>query len=155
MSAGDDLDVLAELESRPLALPPGLEIEWLGVSGYRLAYEGRSLYVDPYFSRVPLRSLLLRRTAVPNPQALDRYLPPADDAVGVLVGHTHFDHAVDAPAIARRFNCPAYGSGSLAHLMAPARARRARGRGRAEPPVRAWPFTVTFVPSAHSKLVWA
>src|SRR3954470_15017671 len=116
MSA-DDLDVLPELESRPLALRAGLEIEWLGVSGYRLAYEGCSLYVDPYFSRVPLRSLLLRRTAIPHPATLDRCLPAADDAVGVLVGHTHFDHAVDAPALARRFGCPAYGSSSLVHLM--------------------------------------
>ena len=36
---------------------------------------------------------------------------------GVLVGHTHFDHAVDAPAIARRYGAKAYGSASLAHLM--------------------------------------
>src|SRR5262245_23430978 len=117
MGETEDLQVLAELESRPLALPPGLEIEWLGVSGYRLAYEGRSLYVDPYCSRLPLRSLLLRRTALPHPATLDRHLPAADAAVGVLVGHTHFDHAVDAPAIARRFGCPTYGSASLVHLM--------------------------------------
>ncbi len=153
MSAADDLDVLAELEARPFALPAGLEIEWLGVSGYRLAYEGRSLYVDPYFSRVPLRSLLLRRTAIPDPPTLDRYLPAAEDAVGVLVGHTHWDHAVDAPAIARRFGCAAYGSSSLAHLMG------LHGLGElaveVEPgrPYELGPFTVTFVPSAHSKLI--
>src|SRR5436190_9365526 len=117
MSEAAELGVLTELESRPLPLPAGLEVQWLGVSGYRLAYEGRSLYIDPYFSRVPLRSLLLHRTAVPHPATLDRYLPAADDAVGVLVGHTHFDHAVDAPAIARRFGCRAYGSSSLVHLM--------------------------------------
>jgi L-ascorbate metabolism protein UlaG (beta-lactamase superfamily) len=153
MSTADDLETLAELESRPLALPPGLAIDWLGVSGYRLGYEGRSLYVDPYFSRVPLRSLLLRRTAVPDPAALDRYLPHTDDAVGVLVGHTHFDHAVDAPAIARRFGCRAYGSSSLAHLMG------LHGLGElaveVEPnrPYELGPFVVTFVPSAHSKLL--
>ena len=31
----------------------------------------------------------------------------------MLVGHTHFDHAVDAPAIARRYGARAYGSASL------------------------------------------
>ena len=36
---------------------------------------------------------------------------------GVLVGHTHFDHAVDAPALAGRHGAKAYGSESLAHLM--------------------------------------
>jgi L-ascorbate metabolism protein UlaG (beta-lactamase superfamily) len=153
MSEADELGVLAELESRPLALPPGLEIEWLGVSGYRLAFEGQSLYIDPYFSRVPLRSLLLRRTAVPDPAALDRWLPAADHAVGVLVGHTHFDHAVDAPAVARRFGCPAYGSRSLAHLMGLHGLGNQAVEVEAHHPYELGPFTVTFVPSAHSKLV--
>ena len=43
----DDAQALLELEAHPLELPEGLEVEWLGVSGYRLAYEGKSLYVDP------------------------------------------------------------------------------------------------------------
>ncbi len=151
--SGEDSAALRELEGRPLELPPGLEIEWLGVSGYRLAYEGKSLYLDPYVSRVPLRSLLLRRQAVPRATALDRFLPKEDEAVGVLVGHTHFDHAVDAPAVARRFGCRAYGSGSLVHLMAL--------HGLAEQavevePYRTYelgPFEVSFTPSVHSKLI--
>jgi L-ascorbate metabolism protein UlaG (beta-lactamase superfamily) len=69
------------------------------------------------------------------------------------VGHTHFDHAVDAPALARRYGCSAYGSSSLVALM--------RLHGMAEravevEPYRAYelgPFEVTFVPSAHSKLL--
>jgi hypothetical protein len=60
-----DAKALRALEETTLPLPPGLEIEWLGVSGYRLAYEGVSLFVDPYVSRVPLRALLLRRRALP------------------------------------------------------------------------------------------
>jgi L-ascorbate metabolism protein UlaG (beta-lactamase superfamily) len=153
LSRSDDLEALAELEARALDLPPGLVIDWLGVSGYRITYEGRALYIDPYVSRVPLRSLLLRRTAVPDPDALDRFLPPVGEAVGVLVGHTHFDHAVDAPAVARRFGCPAYGSSSLVALMGL--------HGIAElavevEPYRVYelgPFEVSFVPSAHSKLL--
>src|SRR5262252_6169336 len=43
-----------------------------------------------------------------------RWIDPAD---AVLVGHTHFDHALDVPAIARAHGCPVYGSRSLAHLM--------------------------------------
>ncbi len=153
MSSADDLAVLAELESRPLALPAGLEVEWLGVSGYRIAYEGRSLYVDPYFSRASLRSLLLRRTALPDPAALDRYLPAADDAVGVLVGHTHFDHAVDAPAVARRYGCRAYGSSSLTHLMGLHGLAELAVEVEPNRPYELGPFVVTFVRSAHSKLI--
>ena len=109
--------MLDELESTPLGLPDGLELEWLGVAGYRLTYEGVSILVDPYVSRVPLRTLLLRRPALPDHDA-DRPLRPRPAPVaGILVGHTHWDHAVDAPALARRFGAPAYGSDSLAHLM--------------------------------------
>ena len=148
-----DRGALKELEAQPLELPAGLEIQWLGVSGYRLAYEGRSLYIDPYLSRVPLRSLLLRRTATPDPAALDRFLPEADDCAGVLVGHTHFDHAVDAPAVARRFGCSAYGSSSLVTLMG---LHGLRDRAVEVEPHRVYelgPFEVTFVPSVHSKLL--
>ena len=148
-----DRRALAELESQPLELPAGLEIQWLGVSGYRIAYEGKSLYVDPYVSRVPLRSLLLRRAATPDPAALDRFLPATDDAVGVLVGHTHFDHALDAPAVARRFGCRAYGSSSLATLMG---LHGLRDQAVEVEPHREYelgPFRVRFVPSVHSKLL--
>jgi L-ascorbate metabolism protein UlaG (beta-lactamase superfamily) len=149
----DDASALRELAAGSLGLPAGLGIEWLGVSGYRLSYEGRDLYIDPYVSRVPLSSLLLRRQAVPDPAALERFLPERGEAVGVLVGHTHFDHAVDAPAVARRFGCKAYGSVSLVHLMA---LHGLEDRAVEVEPYRTYelgPFQVVFVPSTHSKLL--
>jgi L-ascorbate metabolism protein UlaG (beta-lactamase superfamily) len=149
---GDDLEALRALERVPLGLPPGLELEWLGVAGYRLAYEGVSIFVDPYVSRVPLRSLLLRRPALPDAALIDRYVRAPGPVAGILIGHTHWDHAVDAPAIARRFGCPAYGSDSLARLM------RLHGLDAVEvEPRRAYelgPFVVRFVPSRHSKLLF-
>jgi L-ascorbate metabolism protein UlaG (beta-lactamase superfamily) len=152
-SEHDDGQALAELELRPLELPAGLEIEWLGVSGYRLTHDGHTLFIDPYLSRVPFRDLLLRRQTLPDPAALERFGGAVGEVVGVLVGHTHFDHAVDAPAIARRFDCRAYGSNSLLNLMAL--------HGLAEKaivvePYRAYelgPFVVRFTPSVHSKLL--
>ena len=148
-----DGQALGELEARPLALPAGLEVEWLGVSGYRMTYEGRTLFIDPYLSRVPFRDLLRRRPTLPDPAALDRFVTAPGETVGVLVGHTHFDHAVDAPAIARRTGCRAYGSDSLQNLMALARPRRAHGRGRALQTYELGPFEVSFTPSVHSKLL--
>jgi hypothetical protein len=41
----DDAHALEELETRAPRLPVGLEMEWLGVSGYRLTYETRTIYV--------------------------------------------------------------------------------------------------------------
>ena len=149
----DDADALRGLEAVPLALPRGLELEWLGVSGYRITYDGVSLFVDPYVSRVPLSSLLLRRRALPDPALLDRWTSVSGDVAGVLVGHTHFDHAVDAPAIAQRFHAPAYGSASLATLM---RLHGLGGLAVEVDPYRRYelgPFVVSFTPSAHSKLI--
>jgi L-ascorbate metabolism protein UlaG (beta-lactamase superfamily) len=148
-----DAGALEELERQRIELPDGLEIEWLGVSGYRLTYERRTLFVDPYLSRAPLRSLLLRRTALPDPAALDRFLRAPGEVAGVLVGHTHFDHAVDAPAIARRHGCRAYGSDSLAALMG---LHGLADQAVEVEPYRVYelgPFEVSFTPSAHSKLL--
>ena len=152
-SERDDEQALAELQARPLALPTGLEVEWLGVSGYRLTYEGQTLFIDPYVSRVPFRDLLLRRPTLPDPAALDRFVNAPGETVGVLVGHTHFDHAVDAPAIAKRFGCKAYGSSSLLTLMG---LHGLAGNAVEVEPYRTYelgPFEVSFTPSVHSKLL--
>jgi L-ascorbate metabolism protein UlaG (beta-lactamase superfamily) len=152
-SEREDGQALGELEARPLDLPAGLEIEWLGVSGYRIELEGQVLFIDPYLSRVPLRDLVLRRTALPDPVALDRFANASGEVAGVLVGHTHFDHAVDAPAIAHRFGCKAYGSDSLVSLMA---LHGLASQAVEVEPYQAYelgPFEVSFTPSLHSKLL--
>jgi L-ascorbate metabolism protein UlaG (beta-lactamase superfamily) len=149
----DDADAMRELAASPLELALGLELEWLGVAGYRLSYEGETIFIDPYVSRVPLSSVLRRAPALADAAMHERFIRPPGSVLGVLVGHTHFDHAVDVPAIARRYDCPAFGSSSLASLM------RLHGLGEravAVEPDRRYelgPFTVTFVPSVHSKLL--
>lgn len=152
-SRREDGQALGELEQGSLELPAGLEVEWLGVSGYRMTFEGQTLFVDPYVSRVPFADLLRRRLALPDPEALDHFARAPGEVAGVLVGHTHFDHAVDAPAIARRFGCKAYGSDSLLALMA---LHRLADRAISVEPYRTYelgPFVVSFTPSVHSKLL--
>ena len=149
----EDGQALDELEARPLELPAGLEVEWLGVSGYRLSFEGETLFVDPYLSRVPFGDLLRRKPTLPDPAALDRFVRAPGKVAGVLVGHTHFDHAVDAPAIARRFGCEAYGSDSLVALMG---LHGLADKAVEVEPYRTYelgPFEVSFTPSVHSKLL--
>jgi L-ascorbate metabolism protein UlaG (beta-lactamase superfamily) len=148
-----DADALAGLESVGLGLPADLEVEWLGVSGYRMTYEGSTIYIDPYVSRVPLRSLLLRRASGPDSQMLDRFIVPSTDVAGVLVGHTHFDHAIDAPAIAKRYGCPAYGSNSLRHLMGLYGLQGQAVNVQPFKPYEIGPFVARFIPSVHSKLI--
>jgi L-ascorbate metabolism protein UlaG (beta-lactamase superfamily) len=150
----DDAHAARELERMPLGLPAGLEVRWLGVSGYRLTYEGVSIFIDPYVSRVPLRALVLRRRTLPDATMIERYASAPGPVAGILVGHTHFDHAVDAPALARRYQTKAYGSPSLAQLM------RLHGIGdqtvevHPHQPYELGPFVVRFIPSRHSKLLF-
>jgi L-ascorbate metabolism protein UlaG (beta-lactamase superfamily) len=154
MSEHDDAQAARELERIPLGLPAGLDVRWLGVSGYRLTYDGVSIFIDPYVSRVPLRALVLRRRALPDPTLLERYAGAPGAVAGILIGHTHFDHSVDAPALARRYGARAYGSASLGQLM------RLHGVGDqavevlAHQPYELGPFVVRFVPSRHSKLLF-
>lgn len=148
-----DLEAARQLEATPIDLPKGLEIEWLGVSGYQLTFEGKSLFVDPFVSRVPLRALLLGRQALPDPATIEKFIRPRGEVVGILVGHTHWDHAVDAPALAFRHGVNAHGSASLAHLM------RLHGLGDLAVEVipgqsyELGPFEVRFIRSRHSKLI--
>jgi L-ascorbate metabolism protein UlaG (beta-lactamase superfamily) len=149
-----DAAAMSELAQVPLGLPAGLELEWLGVAGYRLTFEGRTLYIDPYVSRVSVGAVLRREPAHADPALHDRYFADSrGEVVGVLVGHTHFDHAIDVPALARRTGAPAYGSRSLVNLM------NLHGLGELAvevEPHRVYelgPFAVSFVPSLHSKLL--
>jgi L-ascorbate metabolism protein UlaG (beta-lactamase superfamily) len=149
----DDAQALAELQARPLALPDGLELEWLGVSGYRITYQGHTLFVDPYVSRVPLSAVIKRRATLPDATQVDRFIGSPPGVAGVLVGHTHWDHAVDAPELARRFGCRVYGSSSLVRLMA---LYGLADQAVEVEPYEAYelgPFVVSCTPSVHSKLI--
>ncbi|MDQ8045826.1 MAG: MBL fold metallo-hydrolase [Solirubrobacteraceae bacterium] len=152
----EDQAALTELraDAAALDLPPGLEIEWLGTAGYRLTYEGQTVFLDPYLSRSSLGDVLRRRRVVIEPGLYATHLDPhAGEVLGVLVGHTHFDHAIDVPAIAGRYDAPAYGSRSLTQLM---RIHGQEAQAVEVEPHRAYelgPFTVRFIPSLHSKLI--
>jgi len=152
----EDAAAAVELAAHPgsdLPLDRGLEIEWLGTAGYRITYEGRSLLIDPYLTRVPLSAVVKREVVHADPLLHDRYLAGAGDVAGILVGHTHFDHAIDVAALARRFGVDAYGSASLAHLMS---LHGLSSQAVEVDPDRTYeigPFVVRFVPSLHSKLI--
>jgi L-ascorbate metabolism protein UlaG (beta-lactamase superfamily) len=128
----------------------GLEVEWLGTAGFRLTADGTTVLVDPYVSRPGMRAVALDRPLRSAADLVDRHVPRAD---AVLVGHTHFDHALDVPAIARRDRCTVYGSRSLHHLMGLHGLAAAAVVVKPHHPYEIGPFTVRFVPSRHSKLL--
>lgn len=132
-----------------VGLPAGLEIEWLGTAGFRLTANGTTIAIDPYLSRAPLRAVLNRAALRSDPALVTRHLPSVD---AVLVGHTHFDHAVDVPTLAAD-GATVYGSSSARHLLG---LHGLADRSVVVEPHRRYeigPFVVSFVPSVHSKLI--
>lgn len=148
----NDLSAFAEHNVLRFAdtLPPGLSLQWLGTASFCLRYQGYDLLIDPYLSRPSLRQSLSKQALSADLAQIRAHVPKAD---AVLVGHTHFDHALDVPAISALHGCSVYGSRSLARLM--------QLHGRADHavevvPMKVYtlgPFEVTFVESVHAKLL--
>ncbi len=149
---GSSLDaaVQAELQWQGVTdvLPSGLELTWLGTAGFRLAVDGTVLLIDPYATRRDLATTVRRAPLLSDEALVRRHLGEAD---AVLVGHTHFDHAVDVPALARS-GAAVYGSTSARTLLGVHGLADRAVVVEPHQPIEIGPFTVTFVPSTHSKL---
>lgn len=85
-----------------------VDMRWLGVAGWELSFNGRSILFDPYLSRMPyagadgainpLLPLRFDRDAVE--QVATEHLTRAPELI--LVSHGHFDHIADVPQLLGR-----------------------------------------------------
>lgn len=127
-----------------------LAVTWLGTSTLLVSDGQTHLLTDGYFSRVSKTALL--GDLSPNPTRINDALTLAriDTLDAVLVVHSHFDHALDAPWVAMKTGADLVGSESSANI----------GRGAGMPenklvvpqtgePLQYGEFTVTFLHSAH------
>jgi len=94
-----------------------LSVTFLGVSSL-LFDDGQSAFLtDGFFSRPSLLRVAVSRIA-PDPKRIDTALSRADigrlDAVVPV--HTHFDHGLDAAAVAARTGATLFGSESAAYI---------------------------------------
>ncbi len=132
--------------------PPAVTAAFLGAATLLLSDGTTHLLTDGFFSRPAWPRVAFTRLR-PDLSAIHNGLARAGiqrlDAV--LVSHSHYDHALDAPEVARAANARLVGSESTANL--------ARGAGlpeaqiqviRPAEPLTFGAFRVTFLPSAHS-----
>jgi L-ascorbate metabolism protein UlaG (beta-lactamase superfamily) len=70
---------------------------WTGTSGFRLDVGHASIAFDPFVTRPGLLRTFFRRPRIDDALVADRF----SDLDAAFVGHTHYDHAMDLPAVAR------------------------------------------------------
>jgi L-ascorbate metabolism protein UlaG (beta-lactamase superfamily) len=132
--------------------PDDVRVVWLGTAGFAIESGGFVVLIDPYVTRASLVSLLA--PLQPDLGAIARHVPRAD---AIIVGHTHFDHALDVPAIARSTGARVFGSRSAAALCRASGVPEdrvdvvERPSGSAPADREIGPFHLRFVPSAHSR----
>jgi L-ascorbate metabolism protein UlaG (beta-lactamase superfamily) len=129
----------------------GARISWLGTAGFVIETRETTLLVDPYLSRTGLRRMV--SPLVPDDLAIARHVPKKVDAI--LCGHSHYDHAADAPRIARMTGAKLVGSASTcawgsAEGLPEDRLVRIPPRGAQ---VRFGDVEVRFVASRHGKAI--
>lgn len=149
-----------DLALEPRALVDGrdakVRLRWLGTAGFEIEHDGWIVLIDPYLTRASLGRCLWSRIE-PDLLAIRRHIRGAD---AIVCGHTHFDHVLDVPAIARMTGARVYGSSSAVHLCRAAGIPQSQLRdvqsstGRAETRAEVGPFELAFVPSAHSPLMF-
>lgn len=95
-----------------------LKLRWTGCAGVEITWEGKTLLIDPYHTRLSKWKILFGRHK-PDTSALQRYLEELPGELStIVVGHTHLDHAMDVPALAQWCRGPVVGSQSLKNLAA-------------------------------------
>jgi L-ascorbate metabolism protein UlaG (beta-lactamase superfamily) len=99
--------------------PPSLQ--YLGVAGYLLRWQGEALLFAPSFSN-PATLGQPPMGVQADAAKIDELMPPASDVSMLLVGHAHYDHLLDVPRVMQVHtpNAKVYGSQTMGHILAAA-----------------------------------
>lgn len=139
----------------PLPVPEGaVTVTWYGVTAVLLRQGDHALFVDPFFTRPPgVLNMALNRAIAPDVERLTHALQGTGlrQLDAVLVSHSHFDHAMDAGAVASLTGAPLLGSESTANIgRGVAMAERQIWVIKPGEPLQFGPFRITFIESRHA-----
>jgi len=126
-----------------------LKITYLGTAGFIIEGNEHTLVMDPYISRPGVLKTLFTRLQT-DTKLVDQVVPKADD---VLIGHSHFDHILDAPHICHRTGARLIGSPSTCNVGRAAglpEEQLVETLGRKD--ITSGPAVVRGLPSLHGKV---
>lgn len=136
----------------PPAKPGAMSASFLGVSTLLFDDGETAILIDGFFTR-PGKLTVLAGKVAPDPERIAAAIKRAGIGrlTAVIVVHSHYDHAMDAPEVARRTGALVVGSESTANV--------ARGWGMAEDRIRIVQggdtlqlgrFRITLIESRHA-----
>jgi L-ascorbate metabolism protein UlaG (beta-lactamase superfamily) len=123
-----------------------IALTYLGVAGWTIEAGGKVILADPFLSRVAWDAV-----AVSDPAAIAAHTPARADLI--VIGHSHVDHLLDAPAVALRTGAQLMGSMTTAYV-----ARASGVPAEQIIPVKGGEdyelggFSVRVIPSLHSAI---
>lgn len=92
-----------------------VRVTWMGTAGFYITDDETALYIDPFVSRYGLLKVALGFSLSPRTDLVaDWCRKTGNKADAVIVSHSHYDHAIDAPFFARQTGALLIGSESTA-----------------------------------------
>lgn len=132
--------------------PGSVRVTWLGTAGAFMTDGTTGILIDPYVSRFGWRTIAFGSPLEPKHALVREWAARlgGEKTAAVIVSHSHFDHAADAPCFSLETGAPLIGTESTINI----------GRGSGVPEGRLISvkpgqtmkfgnFTVRFVESAH------
>lgn len=135
-----------------------LTARWYGTTAVLLQAGGEAIFVDPFLTRPEGLWPMLRNAQIaPDEKRIAEWLARAgvSQLRGVLVSHSHFDHAMDAGVVARQTGALLVGSPSTANIglgagLPAAQIIVATDTQSLAQPITLGAFRVRFLASAHA-----
>lgn len=119
-SADEDWPILKNQEWSP-ADSSSLDVQYIQVGSILIRYGDDYLLTDPFFSNPPLWRVLLLRDLESDPTVARSLVSNWQGIRGVLVGHGHYDHVLDAPFVLEQTapETRLYGSETVVNMLRP------------------------------------
>jgi len=130
----------------------GVVLKYLGANSLHIDDGMTDLLIDPFFSRPDIMGpSFFYEDVSPNIAAIKKCMSKAsiDNLAAILITHSHFDHVMDAPEIAKMTGALLVGSDSTAQVGLGGGLDEKQIVVAGEEPMKFGDFTVEFIKSKH------